>query len=336
MEVTVLKESDKNTYASALAELPEASFLQSWEWGEWQKYMGKRVVRTITTEANKVMAASQWVELPPKNIPVWYAPRGPVVSNDLFNLPDFLKAHKKCFKKALALRLEPEELIPNLSNSGIKIAPSQPEKTIIVNLASSAEKLLSDMHEKTRYNIRVAKRHEVNIHSISAKNLTSQDIETCLNLLNATAKRQGFRDHSRSYIKSLLEFFGKLESADFTVKVYFAKHESDILCTAVMIDYSATRMYMYGGSSEIKRNVMAPYLLHWQAIGDAKELGLKYYDLGGIETVNKKTAGFTKFKQGFGGNEITYPGTWDIPFKPVIYRAYGLARTLNRWRLRMF
>ncbi|MGO4434577.1 methicillin resistance protein, partial [Paenarthrobacter sp. RAF9] len=32
------------------------------------------------------------------------------------------------------------------------------------------------------------------------------------------------------------------------------------------------------------------------------------------------------FKKSFGGREISYPGTWDLPVKKVRYGAYQLAR----------
>jgi lipid II:glycine glycyltransferase (peptidoglycan interpeptide bridge formation enzyme) len=41
---------------------------------------------------------------------------------------------------------------------------------------------------------------------------------------------------------------------------------------------------------------------------------------------NHKWAGFTAFKKSFGGREVTYPGTWDLPVKKVRYGAYQLAR----------
>ncbi len=69
---------------------------------------------------------------------------------------------------------------------------------------------------------------------------------------------------------------------------------------------------------------MATHFLQWQAISEAKKLDMKYYDFWGID--EKKWPGVTRFKKGFGGQEIIYPGTFDLIFQPLWYQAYNLAR----------
>ncbi|MBI2624025.1 peptidoglycan bridge formation glycyltransferase FemA/FemB family protein [Candidatus Parcubacteria bacterium] len=44
----------------------------------------------------------------------------------------------------------------------------------------------------------------------------------------------------------------------------------------------------------------------------------------------KQWAGFTQFKQGFGGRVVEYVGTWDLPLRSTWYRLYQLARYARR------
>jgi lipid II:glycine glycyltransferase (peptidoglycan interpeptide bridge formation enzyme) len=60
----------------------------------------------------------------------------------------------------------------------------------------------------------------------------------------------------------------------------------------------------------------------------AKGLGYKYYDLYGIDEV--KWPGVTRFKKGFGGKEVSYPGTFDLVFERIWYNVYGVARRIRR------
>ena len=103
-----------------------------------------------------------------------------------------------------------------------------------------------------------------------------------------------------------------------------------LVVSAVMVDFGEIRTFLFGGSSEMHKNVMASYLLHWQAMLDAKNAGLKEYDFWGIETSSGETPGFVRFKLGFGGAAKEYGGAWDAVFSPWKYRLYSLMRAFNR------
>ena len=73
---------------------------------------------------------------------------------------------------------------------------------------------------------------------------------------------------------------------------------------------------------------MAPYFLHWQIMRQAAVGGFAYYDWYGID--ERKWPGVTRFKLGFGGELIEYPGAFDYPLQPRLYKLYKLARNLRR------
>jgi lipid II:glycine glycyltransferase (peptidoglycan interpeptide bridge formation enzyme) len=85
---------------------------------------------------------------------------------------------------------------------------------------------------------------------------------------------------------------------------------------------------MHGASASKYRNVMAPYLLQWHAIKLAKNLGYKYYDFYGVD--EDKWPGVTRFKKGFGGREVNYPGTFDLIFNRRWYSVYRMVRKARR------
>jgi lipid II:glycine glycyltransferase (peptidoglycan interpeptide bridge formation enzyme) len=74
---------------------------------------------------------------------------------------------------------------------------------------------------------------------------------------------------------------------------------------------------------------MAPYLLQWEIIKKAKAAGCKYYDFFGID--EKKWPGVTRFKHGFSGEEIKYPGTFDMIFNLTSYNLYRILRAIRRF-----
>ena len=71
---------------------------------------------------------------------------------------------------------------------------------------------------------------------------------------------------------------------------------------------------------------MAPHLLQWEQIKEAKKRGCIEYDFWGID--DKKWPGVTRFKRGFGGREINYPNAHDLVFQPIWYLIYKIARKI--------
>lgn len=281
------------------------SFLQSRDWGEFQRKLGREVV------FEPVLAIKH--ELP-RGFFYWYVPRVEAqVESDKFQV----ESNSKC----VFIRVEPirSSDIPEGAN---KVKNIQPAKTLVLDLSTNEEQLLSGMHPKTRYNIKLAAKHGVQIISGAEK------ADEVVQLITSTAKRQGFNTYPASYYHKMIEFFSRSE--EVRVNIMRAESEGEILATGIYIDYLDTRTYLFGASSENKKNLMAPYLLHWNAILDAKKQGLKFYDFWGIETSSGETPGFVRFKMGFGGKVLEYPGAYDIILQPFWYNLYITLRKLNK------
>ena len=191
----------------------------------------------------------------------------------------------------------------------------QPERTSILNIDDSEEDLLKNMHHKTRYNIKLAEKKGVEIREAK-----EADLEEWWNIMTETKKRDGFRSHSRSYYKKMLEID--------IVHLLIAEFEGKIIAGNIVSFFGDTAVYIHGASSSQYRHLMAPYLLQWQAIKIAQEKGMKYYDFYGID--ENKWPGVTRFKKGFGGEEINYPGAFDLIFYPLCYNGYKYVRKIRR------
>ena len=60
----------------------------------------------------------------------------------------------------------------------------------------------------------------------------------------------------------------------------------------------------------------------------AHQTGHKFFDFYGIapEDAPKTNPwyGFTQFKKSFGGQPTEFPGTWELPLRPIAYNLYYL------------
>lgn len=331
-----LKELEHREYNHFVINHPSGSFLQSAEWGKWQESLGKQIFRfCVTDETNNVLLAAQVIKtkLPKVNKYYLYIPYGPLSKE---NTPEvlnfFIEELAKKFPGNIFVRIEPKDEL-SLQPTTYNIQPTphiQPGKTLILDLSKSEEELLADMHHKTRYNIKVAQKHGVQI--VSELIVTPRHglhMKEVAELLTQTARRQKYKDQGAGYYKKMIDFFGMDAESQLRLTVYKALYNQKLLACAVMIDFGETRTYLFGGTANEHKNVMAAYLLHWQAIIDAKKANQKFYDFWGIETAKGKTPGFVRFKIGFGGKEVAYPKACDVITNKPWYNIYKSIRFVN-------
>ncbi|MDE2311575.1 MAG: peptidoglycan bridge formation glycyltransferase FemA/FemB family protein [Patescibacteria group bacterium] len=337
MKLRELTLGDKDQFNQFVAGQTGGSFLQSWIWGGWQEQLGRPVFRFfLLADSGEVIGSLQVVKSPlPLGRFYIYAPYGPVVENGFqFSTADFqflVQELRQRFGGAVFLRLEPKQKLPGFEMFGKKSLNIQPGKTLVVDLTPAAQELLAHMHPKTRYNIRLAQKHGVEVSSdLAVVPGHGLYFGEALDLIMQTAGRQEFQTFSRSYYQELLDFFGRQGTAgDLKVYVYKALLQKQLLAAAIILDFGVTRSYLFGGSSAHRREVMAPYALHWQAMQDAKAMGLKFYDFWGVETAAGDAPGFVRFKLGFGGQVAAYPGARDKAFD-WRYGGYHTLRRINR------
>jgi peptidoglycan pentaglycine glycine transferase (the first glycine) len=310
------------------------SFLQSFEWGEFQQSLGRKVIRILSPfgrspEGGENGFAAQIIKIPfCCGLSYFYIPKGPIfkknqeyrIKNYESRIKTLIETAKK--EKAIFIRFEPEALDENeIKNLNLRPSPAsqiQPKRTLILDLEKSFDDLLRGMHPKTRYNIHLAER-------FGAETKMENKFGDFLHLLKETSERDKFHLHPDSYYKKMLE--NLTASNDFQVKLWVAKHRGQIIAADLIGYFGKTATYLHGASSHNYRNLMAPHLLHWTIIKDAKSNGYKYYDFWGIDEA--KWPGVTRFKKGFGGEEISSPGTFDLPIKKNLYKMYQLARKVR-------
>ncbi len=300
-----------------------AQFLQSSVWNKFQESMGNKVWQIGYIEKDEILAAASIIQKKIfLNYSCLYIARGPIIIDKTQDKNKYLKLILKVLRDLsiqtkktgeVFFRFEPIFNF-NLENiSGVK--DFQPSRTLLLDLEKSEDELLADMHQKTRYNIRLAEKKGVIVKKI---NNNKKAIDVFWKLIEKTSQRDGFTPHSKKYYAQMLE----LENFN----LWTAEYQNNILVANIVVNFGDTITYLHGASSNKDRNVMAPHLLQWEQIKWAKERGFKIYDFWGIakeDSQNDKWLGFTRFKKGFGGQEKRLPGTFDLVYNQKIYRVYN-------------
>jgi len=179
----------------------------------------------------------------------------------------------------------------------------------------------------------MAKKKGVKIHLCNPRNPEEfeRDIDAYYKMLKETTQRDGFSAHNKDVYRNMVEV---LTGHNF-VKFYIAEYEGKILAATIVTYFKDTATYYYGVSSNHCRNLMAPYLLQWEAIKEAKKHEMKTYDFLGISPPHAKDhswKGVTEFKRKFGGKEVSYTPPQEYAYKPFIYWLYRIYKWQQKLR----
>ena len=329
--------------------------LQTSAWAALKSRFGWSAGRVAVLDGEQVVAgASVLFRRLPLGLGTFaYAPKGPLVDWD--NAPyvsalfDGLDALCRA-RRAFALKLEPdleandeqptEPLTLDIRHSTREAVIRhssfvQPRRTILLDLTKTEDEILAAMHQKTRYNIRLAARKGVIV-----REGTADDLPVFYALTQVTGARDGFGVHSADYYRAAFELFVPRDWA----RLFVAEvHEAGIrnaygpVAAIMVFAFGNKAWYMYGASGDEHRERMPNHALQWEAIRWAKSRGCATYDLWGVPDEDEATLeaqylkrddglwGVYRFKRGFGGRLVRYVGAFDRVYNPLLYRAFLFA-----------
>lgn len=304
--------------------------LQSVAWGEARKKMGIETLR-ITDGKNTFQLTFH--KIPYTNYKIGYLPRSVMPSKKILNeLYNYGKKNNVIF-----IKIEPysPSVIPSEARDLAKrnlvksSHPLFPTWTQILDLTKSEDELLKSFHHKTRYNIRLAEKKGVVVKEES----NDKGFEAFAKLYFETTKRQKYFGHDYRYHKIVWDNL-KAKISHILIAYY-----NNIPLAAYELFYlDGIIYYVYGGTSELHRNLMASNLLMWEAIKLGKKLGAKKLDMWGSLPPNydpkHSWAGFTRFKEGYGTKFVEFIGSYDLVINPFFYKLYNLLYSLRKIYLR--
>ncbi len=326
---------NKEIWEDFLSECQEKTFLQSWNWGEFQKIMGNKIWRLGAYNNEKLTAIALTVKIVAKRGTFLLIQHGPLGENFavLFEeLKKIARKEKANFIRVASLLLKNKENEKMFRDLGFRPSPMHAnayEATWKLDLSLSEEELLMNMRKTTRYLIRQTMKNPDITFEKSEK---LEDVEIYQKLNKEVAARQKFIPFSQEYIKNEFEVFSK----DNQVLLLFGKYKGEIVAGALMVFCSGVGFYHQAASLEKYAKLSIPYLLQWEAIKEAKKRGCKMYDFWGYVDPKSKHpwAGPTLFKMGFGGKPYLYVKTQDLPLSWRYWPTYIFER-LRRVKRRL-
>jgi len=345
--------TDKNLWEDKLRETNEKTFLDSWNWGQFNQLMGNSIKRLAVLNKGKIESLALVIGIRAKRGNFLFIPHGPVILENKLEWSKkkslletlFLEVKSLARKEGFSfIRVGPimPATIENkklFSVLGFRDAPIHihPEVTWVLDIKPKEEILLQNMRKTTRYLIRQAKKEGVEIKQSQDIN----DIKVFDDLYSETAERHHFVPFSLHYLKNEFESFIR----DNQVSIFLAKYKGEILASAIIIFWQRMAFYHQGASSHKYPKIPAAYLLQWEAIKEAKRRGCNKYNFWGIVPQIKTIEdlknpsirkhpwwGLSLFKIGFGGKREEYVKTQDLPLSWKYWATFIFEKLRKRKR----
>lgn len=220
------------------------------------------------------------------------------------NLPLPINELRKFLKgrKVIMCKLEPQinqndEEMQSVKKLGFRQDkwPLLASKTLRVDLKPSLEKIEMSFKKDARYCLKKSR--------LSAVEIRQNEWDLFYEIWKKSAKNKDIWILSKDHLNGLKSSFG--EAA-------FCLTAGKMAGVVVLVVGGAAYYYFSAALPEAKE-LQLPYRLIWEAMVIAKKRGAKVWDFEGIfdpRWPTKSWKGFTHFKRSFGGQEITFPGSF--------------------------
>jgi lipid II:glycine glycyltransferase (peptidoglycan interpeptide bridge formation enzyme) len=325
---------------AALASIPNAHVLQTWEWGEVKSKVGWTAERLVFAENGRPRAAAQILRrtLPRTPFGVMYVPKGPALDYQYTDLLGIVLGHlEEHARRSRAIFVKADPDIPSdapaahcLTERGWRVSAEQIQyrNTVVLDLARSEGEIFEAMKPKWRYNIRLAEKRGVRVEAGN-----EADLPVFYRLYAETGARDGFLVRQFPYYR---EVWGRMLRGDLA-RVLFARVGSETIAGLMLFVFSGRAWFFYGASAGKLRELMPNHLLQWEAIRWAKWHGCREYDFWGAPdhlAEGEPMYGVYKFKMGFGGRLVERIPAHDFVTGSLLHWLYRAVRPKYLARLR--
>lgn len=199
--------------------------------------------------------------------------------------------------------------------------------TMKINLKLSSAKLWASISENARRNIKKAQVNNLTVKKVYlAKSKDETDFKIFFDLLKNLSQDKKF------FIPGFGEFQKKMLAFKENSLLLFAFEKEKPVASVWLGYYQDTAVYMHVGINQRGYELLANYLLVWEAFGEAQKRGCSEFDFEGLydprfPNLRKKWVNFSEFKKRFHGQLIEYPPPYLKNYN-IIFKFIYLCNTI--------
>lgn len=331
--------NNKERWEGFLEKCEEKTFLDSWNWSEFQKKLDKKVWR-LGIFKQELKAVATVIKIDARRGTFLFVPHGPVCKPGVDNKQELVeslldeteklaKQENASFLRVGSIWKRNEGNKKVFDKAGFKKAPlfKHPELTLELDVTLPERGLLKNMRKSTRRSIRKAEKEGV--ETFKSKDI--EDLDKFYKLYEKVVERNDFVPFSLDFIKK--EFSTFLE--DDQILAIFSRYKGEVLSSAIVVYWQGKAFYHHG-ASDLKYDVPISYPVQWEAIKEAKERDCETYNFWGVAPEDAPDdhpwSGLTLFKTGFNGERKKYVKTRDCPFSLRYWPTYWFEKLRRKNR----
>ncbi len=331
----IIEATNQQEWDKFITSHKESNFLQSWDFYEFHIARGKSVVRKLFKNGEEIIGAYAGVIETAKRGRYMAIAGGPIID---WKNKKLVKAVFEDIKtegnkhNCVFVRVRPQlelsdKSLALMKELGLKRAPMflSVEYAGILDLTKSEDEILAGASQGFRRKLRKAEKNEITIE-------TSKDpkiVKTFYEIEVKHAQRQKFIAFSEDFLTKQFAAFAKNDE----VIMYTAKKDGEILAQNFMIFYGDECSYHYGTSTDLGTKYSAAPLLHMEAMREARNRGIKRYNLWGIvglDETKHRFYGVSEFKRSFGCQELKYTPAHDMILNKSKYLINKTVETIRK------
>jgi hypothetical protein len=319
----ITEDEARRWWDAKLESFADCSPYQTLGWGNYRRSLGWHPCRLAAfNEAGEVVAMMQGGLKRRFGIGLLWSEGGPV--GDLTVCDERLQS---AIKKLTGLKLVycrfrcdrqrniEDGLQLNTHGWSLPWAPMFSNYSMALDFSPSSESLFAACNIKWRQNWRRAKKHNLTVREWP--DATAEQIHSVYCSMQSV-KGIG-EQHSLDEIARVLEHL-----RDRLVLYRCEDEHGELLSLSGSLLVGNRAGAWFAATNERGRELRASYLTFWAMVEHCKNLGVRYYDLAGIDPVNNP--GGYQFKRGTGATHLEYLGEWD-------WASHSFFRWFGNWAI---
>jgi hypothetical protein len=286
-----------------------STFEQAWAYGEASaRLAGFRVERGVALHNDRPVAIVQAaVRRYAGFVQVTQLLRGPLWLEETVPAEERQRLHLGLRQRFADERLAFLYWVPEVDGAAKEIlSPLRMRRvmtgysSIWLDLAPDEESLRRNLDGTWRNMVSGAERHDLTVKIVHG----GPDLDRLVNLHDEQRRRRRYRALGADFIRAAIA--ATKPRSDVVGSI--AYQARDMVAGALLFRHGLTATYYVGWTGEIERKTHAQNLAMWRAIVEIKKVGVRWLDLGGIDTVRQP--GIARFKLGLGGQPFTLAGSY--------------------------
>ncbi len=322
----IVNNIDQSEWEECAKSFADYSIYQTWPYQQVRGAIGRQEVDRVLIKDNNdrvvTMCQIRIECIKPFGFRIGYVQWGPLIRGKDADIECPVEALKEVCEAYVGKRVNVLRFVPNVHNdgtgqdfiqmleqSGFQYAhTTKPYHTMLIPLKCSEELLRKKLHQSWRRKLKKAESAGIETREGSDESLFAILEKFYVEMLQR-------KDLKGLDTQEFIRTQSMLSDAE-KMTIIVAYYNEEPIAAHLTASLGDTAILLLTASNEEGLRMKAPYLVWWKAILASRRLGMRVYDVGGVDFQEVPTV--SRFKAGMGGEDCFHIGAFDACSGPIV------------------